>query len=100
MLHRRRCRHAQPGAVGSHLFHLRALLIPAGMVVIVLAMEGRGERVISAAPLPQRIFFPNAEEISSTARSAVRLCSSITGLTSTTSKLSMRPWSAMISIAR
>src|SRR5262249_2970898 len=48
----------------------------------------------------QRIFFPNAESASSTARSAVRLCSSITGLTSTISKLVMRPWSAMISMAR
>jgi hypothetical protein len=38
-----------------------------------------------------RIFFPNAEHASSTARSAVRLCSSITGFTSTISKLSMRP---------
>src|ERR1700674_506894 len=47
-----------------------------------------------------RIFFPNADSVSSTARSAVRLCSSITGFTSTISKLSMRPWSAMISIAR
>src|SRR5689334_9624219 len=48
----------------------------------------------------QRIFFPNAESASSTARSAVRLCSSITGLTSTISKLVMRLWSAMISMAR
>ena len=47
-----------------------------------------------------RIFFPNAEQASSTARSAVRLCSSMTGLTSTSSKLSMPPWSAMISMAR
>ena len=51
-------------------------------------------------PTPHRIFFPNAELASSTARSAVRLRSSITGLTSTTSKLSMRPWSARISIAK
>ena len=47
-----------------------------------------------------RIFFPNADSASSTARSAVRLCSSMTGFTSTISKLSMRPWSAMISMAR
>src|SRR6266478_8195654 len=47
-----------------------------------------------------RIFFPNADSASSTAKSAVRLCSSITGFTSTISKLSMRPWSAMISMAR
>ena len=47
-----------------------------------------------------KIFFPNADSASSTARSAVRLCSSMTGLTSTISKLVMRPWSAMISIAR
>jgi hypothetical protein len=47
-----------------------------------------------------RIFLPNAESASSTAKSAVRLCSSITGFTSTISKLSMRPWSAMISMAR
>ena len=38
-----------------------------------------------------RIFFPKAESANSTARSAVRLCSSITGLTSTISKLVMRP---------
>ncbi len=38
-----------------------------------------------------RIFFPNADNASSTARSAVWLCSSITGFTSTISKLSMRP---------
>ncbi len=36
-----------------------------------------------------RIFLPNAEQISSTARSAVRFFSSITGFTSTTSKLSI-----------
>lgn len=48
----------------------------------------------------QSIFLPNAEQVSSTARSAVRLCSSITGLTSTTSKLRSRPWSARISMAR
>ena len=47
-----------------------------------------------------RIFFPNAESASSTASDAVRLCSSITGFTSTISKLSIRPWSATISIAR
>src|SRR5277367_1206121 len=47
-----------------------------------------------------RIFLPNADNANSTAKSAVRLCSSITGFTSTISKLSMRPWSAMISIAR
>ena len=47
-----------------------------------------------------RIFLPNAEHASSTARSAVRLCSSMTGLTSTISKLSKRPWSARISMAR
>src|ERR1039458_7253438 len=46
------------------------------------------------------IFFPNADSANSTARSAVRLCSSITGFTSTISKLNMRPWSAMISMAR
>ncbi len=48
----------------------------------------------------QRIFFPNADSASSTASDAVRLCSSMTGFTSTISKLSRRPWSAMISIAR
>src|SRR5581483_9772179 len=47
-----------------------------------------------------RIFFPNADSASSTASEAVRLCSSMTGFTSTISKLSRRPWSAMISIAR
>src|SRR6266481_5853117 len=38
-----------------------------------------------------RIFFPRADSVNSTARLAVRLCSSITGLTSTISKLVMRP---------
>ena len=38
-----------------------------------------------------KIFFPNADSANSTARSAVRLCSSITGFTSTISKLSIRP---------
>src|ERR1019366_6192489 len=47
----------------------------------------------------QRIFLPNADSASSTASSAVWLRSSSTGFTSTSSKLSMRPWSAMISIA-
>src|ERR1700691_2857890 len=47
-----------------------------------------------------KIFFPKADNANSTARSAVRLCSSITGFTSTISKLNMRPWSAMISMAR
>src|SRR5580698_700745 len=41
--------------------------------------------------MPYRIFFPNADTANSTAKSAVRLCSSITGFTSTISKLSMRP---------
>lgn len=49
---------------------------------------------------PYSIFFPNAELASSTASSAVRLYSSITGLTSTMSMEVIRPWSAMISIAR
>ena len=44
------------------------------------------------------IFFPKAESASPTARSAVWLCSSITGFTSTISKLVMWPWSEMISI--
>jgi hypothetical protein len=47
-----------------------------------------------------KIFLPKADIANSTARLAVRLCSSITGLTSTTSKLSIRPWSAMISMAK
>ena len=47
-----------------------------------------------------RIFFPKAESASSTARSAVRLCSSMTGFTSTISNEVIRPWSAMASITR
>ena len=38
-----------------------------------------------------KIFFPKAEQANSTAKSAVRLRSSITGFTSTISKLSNRP---------
>jgi hypothetical protein len=61
---------------------------------------GRKNSALNQCRTPHNIFFPNAEQASSTARSAVRLCSSITGFTSTISKLSRRPWSAMISIAR
>jgi hypothetical protein len=43
------------------------------------------------------IFFPNADSASSTASSAVRLCSSMTEFTSTLSKLSRCPSSAVIS---
>src|SRR5580692_9660118 len=74
----------------------------------------QGDLMLTAAPAKQdadsnflhglnvayRIFFPKADSANSTARSAVRLCSSITGFTSTISKRSMRPWSAMISMAR
>src|SRR5580704_1832907 len=89
------------------------------VLVFVDGVENRrgreqGDLMLSTAPAKQnanskffhsfnagyRIFFPNADNASSTARSAVRLCSSITGLTSTISKLNMRPWSAMISMAR
>src|SRR5204863_6185778 len=48
----------------------------------------------------QRIFFPMAERMSSTASSAVRLTSSITGLTSTTSMESTLAESQAISITR
>src|SRR5262249_25229152 len=47
-----------------------------------------------------RIRFPNPDMISSTARSAVRLTSSITGFTSTTSSETMPPESQIISIAK
>src|ERR1019366_1109216 len=47
-----------------------------------------------------RIFLPMADMIISTAKSAVRLISSITGLTSTTSMESMRPLSQISSMAR
>src|ERR1022692_3997522 len=47
-----------------------------------------------------RIFLPMADRIISTAKSAVRLISSITGLTSTTSMESMRPLSQISSMAR
>ena len=59
-----------------------------------------GTRSNTASQRRYSIFFPNAELASSTASSAVRLYSSITGLTSTMSIDVMRPWSAMISIAR
>lgn len=62
----------------------------------VESYEGEEKNWMSA----YRIFFPNAERLSSTARSAVRLCSSMTGLTSTISNPSMRAWSAIISMAR
>ena len=55
------------------------------------ALPPRSLAPCSLAPCFYRIFLPNAEHASSTARSAVRLCSSITGFTSTTSKLSIRP---------
>ena len=62
----------------------------------------RGNRWLKARPSHEqrsrswtswsyKIFFPNAEQASSTARSAVRLCSSMTGFTSTISKLNNRP---------
>ena len=47
-----------------------------------------------------RIRFPSADMTSSTARSAVRLTSSITGLTSTTSMDTMAPESQIISMAK
>src|SRR6267154_6059776 len=47
-----------------------------------------------------RIFFPNADAVNSTAKSAVRFFSSSTGLISTISKLNMPPRSAIISMAR
>src|SRR6185437_9973589 len=50
--------------------------------------------------LHQRIFFPSADKINSTASSAVRLNSSITGFTSTTSIESIRWESQIISMAR
>src|SRR5581483_1837236 len=88
--------------VGQHWLHHRRFLY--------LVESGQAETELSGltwlhAPArcntgSQRIFFPNADSASSTASDAVRLCSSMTGLTSTISKLSRRPWSAMISIAR
>ncbi len=48
----------------------------------------------------QRIFLPRAERTSSTPRRAVRLCSSMMGLISTTSRESMASESAIISMAR
>jgi len=92
-----------------------SMLIPLGRRKnwCVIARQSLGELVTTAGciwlarrlttedrRLSYRIFFPNADSASSTARSAVRLCSSMTGFTSTISKLVMRPWSAMISIAR
>ena len=47
-----------------------------------------------------RIFLPKAESASSTPSSAVRLASSMTGFTSVNSNESMRPESAIISMAR
>jgi hypothetical protein len=64
------------------------------------AWPDRRGRLSPPDSLRYKIFFPNADNANSTAKSAVRLCSSMTGLTSTISKLSMRPWSAMISMAR
>ena len=60
----------------------------------------RAQQGLEASPWAYSIFFPNADSASSTASSAVWLRSSSTGFTSTISKLNMRPWSAMISIAR
>src|ERR1700691_1897399 len=64
------------------------------------AKQDADSNLFHGVNVPYRIFLPNADNANSTAKSAVRLCSSITGFTSTISKLSMRPWSAMISVAR
>ncbi len=64
------------------------------------AEKNADTQFLHVTALPQRIFFPNTDSANSTARLAVWLRSSITGLTSTISKLVSRPWSAMISIAR
>src|SRR5579862_9650653 len=83
--------------------------------LIAFAIQSRQDRfrrtdgnlVLAAAPAVDhgdsgfhRIFLPNADMIISTAKSAVRLISSITGFTSTTSIESMCPLSLISSMAR
>src|SRR5580658_1182640 len=83
--------------------------------VIALAIQSRldgfrrtdGNLMLAATPAVNygdcrfhRIFLPMADMIISTAKSAVRLISSITGLTSTTSMEIMRPLSQINSMAR
>src|SRR5437868_6950818 len=86
------------GADSSHSAELRSWSGQAENATLLGMTELGG----NAIPIHNdyKIFLPKADIASSTARLAVRLCSSITGLTSTTSKLSIRPWSAMISMAR
>src|SRR5450755_1445637 len=83
--------------------------------VITVAVQTRpngfrrtdGDFMLAAAPAIyhgdcsfHRIFLPIADMIISTAKSAVRLISSITGFTSTTSMESMCPLSQTSSMAR
>src|SRR5579871_3034580 len=69
--------------------------------------RSQGDFMLAAAPPVDdcnarfhRIFFPSADMTSSTARSAVRFTSSITGFTSTTSMETICPESQIISMAK
>jgi hypothetical protein len=87
------------GSIAAYKIFLASAAASSAAVHLDKSLDSR-ERPSPGDSLRYKIFFPNADNANSTAKSAVRLCSSMTGLTSTISKLSMRPWSAMISMAR